>query len=71
MVNISLKLAMAAAVAAAGFTLTPGQATARTVYCVNCADKFGQATQVAKNIETALNTARQLQTQIQQYNDMI
>lgn len=51
-----------------------GQANAQfggVVFCSNCSDRFAQATQIAKQVETALNTARQLQTQINQYNDML
>lgn len=49
----------------------PRQASAAAVYCMNCATEWQQAQQYAKEIETALNTARQLQTQMQQYQDMV
>lgn len=41
------------------------------VYCTNCASSITQATQVAQAIQTALNTANQLRTQIQQYQNMV
>lgn len=49
----------------------PTPANALTIYCTNCADRFAQATQMAKEIETAINTAQQLSTQINQYKDML
>ncbi len=56
---------------ALGGALHPGPAQAITVYCTNCSTVFSQATQVAKEIETAINTAEQLRTQIQQYENMV
>jgi P-type conjugative transfer protein TrbJ len=46
-------------------------ASALTIYCTNCATTFQQATQMAKEIETAINTAATLQNQISQYNEML
>lgn len=46
-------------------------ASALTIYCTNCASTFQQATQLAKEIETAINTASQLKTQIDQYSEML
>lgn len=63
-------LAASASTAVVAVDVTPAQAW-RTTYCVNCATRYTQATEVAKAIETAVNTARQLQTQIQQYQDML
>jgi P-type conjugative transfer protein TrbJ len=56
---------------ALGGALHPGPAQAITVYCTNCSTVFSQATQVAKEIETAINTAEQLRIQIQQYENMV
>lgn len=47
------------------------EAKAFTVYCTNCSTTMQQALQYAKDVETALNTAQQLQTQMRQYDDMI
>lgn len=41
------------------------------MYCTNCATLETQAEQYAQQISTELNTARQLETQIQQYQNMI
>lgn len=46
-------------------------ARAVTVVCTNCSTIWNQMMEYAKAVETSLNTARQLQTQIQQYNDMM
>jgi len=66
-----LPLATALTFGVASFVLVLPPARAFTVYCTNCSTVFSQATQVAKEIETAINTAQQLQTQIQQYQNMI
>ncbi len=53
---------------ASSFTqFTPAYA----LYCSNCATVWQQGQQYAKELETALNTAEQLQTQMQQYQDMV
>ncbi|AOJ92614.1 TPA: P-type conjugative transfer protein TrbJ [Pseudomonas aeruginosa] len=44
---------------------------AHAIYCSNCSTVWNQMMEYAKAVETSVNTARQLQTQIQQYNDMI
>ena len=66
-----LPLAAALTFGVASFVAAPPPAHAITVYCTNCSTVFSQATQVAKEIETAINTAQQLQTQIQQYQNMV
>jgi len=58
-------------VVGAGFLLTPTKSQAFVIYCTNCSTVFSQATQVAKEIETAVNTAQQLQTEISQYQNML
>ncbi|EEQ2490315.1 P-type conjugative transfer protein TrbJ [Escherichia coli] len=44
---------------------------AAAIFCSNCSTNVQQAMQYAKDIETALNTAQQLQTQIDQYNALL
>lgn len=72
MFNKSRALALAGSLVfgAATFGLS-SSASALTIYCTNCSTTFQQATQMAKEIETAINTAATLQNQIQQYNDML
>lgn len=67
----ALPLAAALAFGAASFVAVAPAAHALTVFCANCSTVFSQATQVAKEIETAINTAEQLQMQIQQYQNMV
>ena len=55
----------------AGLLLTPTKSQAFAIYCTNCSTVFSQATQVAKEIETAVNTAQQLQTEVGQYQNML
>jgi len=69
--NFRFALSALAVTVALGGVLNPGPAEAITVYCTNCSTVFSQATQVAKEIETAINTAEQLRTQIQQYENMV
>jgi len=71
MKNHRLAFSTLAVTMALGWALHPGPAQAITVYCTNCSTVFSQATQVAKEIETAINTAEQLRTQIQQYENMV
>jgi len=54
-----------------GLILPAGQAYALTVHCTNCSTVFNQAQQLAKEIETQLNTLQTLQTVIAQYQDMV
>lgn len=46
-------------------------APAYAIYCSNCSTFYQQMFEYAEQVNTALNTADQLRTQIQQYNDMI
>lgn len=64
----ALALAATIAIGTVGFS---APASAFTIYCTNCASTFQQAAQIAKEIETALNTAQSVRTQIQQYQDML
>lgn len=52
-----------------GFFTVSSQAYA--IYCSNCSTFYQQMYEYAEAVNTALNTAEQLQTQIQQYNNMI
>ena len=53
----------------AGFfsALTPAYA----IYCSNCSTFYQQMFEYAEAVNTTLNTAQQLQTQIQQYQNMV
>lgn len=66
-----LRAVLLAGTLACGAVGVSAPASAMTIYCTNCATTFQQATQVAKEIETAINTAKQLQTQMDQYSDML
>lgn len=66
-----LPLAAALTFGVGFYVVAPSPAHALTVYCSNCSTVFSQATQVAKEIEIAINTAEQLRTQIQQYENML
>ena len=44
---------------------------AHAIYCSNCATFYNQMREYAEAVATRLNTAKQLQTQISQYKDMI
>ncbi|WP_443691032.1 P-type conjugative transfer protein TrbJ, partial [Pseudomonas sp.] len=44
---------------------------ANAIFCANCSTFFQQMFQYAEEVNTALNTAEQLSTQIQQYNNMV
>ncbi|EKP0318701.1 P-type conjugative transfer protein TrbJ [Aeromonas veronii] len=52
-----------------GVFTVPTQAYA--IYCANCSTFYQQMYEYAEAVNTALNTAEQLQTQIQQYNNMV
>lgn len=61
--------AIVAVVVGAATLTTPQPAYA--IFCANCSTFYQQMFQYAKDVETALNTAQQLSTQIQQYNNMV
>lgn len=63
---------MAVVMMTAGLTVTPTQeAQAVAFYCANCSTFYQQLGEYAQQVNTALNTADQLRTNIQQYNDML
>lgn len=41
------------------------------IYCTNCSTFYQQMFEYAEAVNTALNTAEQLSTQVQQYNNMV
>lgn len=45
--------------------------SAYAIYCTNCSTFYQQMFEYAEQVNTALNTANQLRTQLDQYNDMI
>jgi P-type conjugative transfer protein TrbJ len=68
--NGALSAAVTASlVVGAGFMATPTPAYA--IYCSNCSTFYQQMFEYAEQVNTALNTAEQLQTQIQQYQNMV
>ncbi|HGC8067016.1 TPA: P-type conjugative transfer protein TrbJ [Yersinia enterocolitica] len=67
--NGTLAAALTATVLGAGMWAAPTPAYA--IYCSNCSTFYQQMFQYAEEVNTALNTAEQLSTQIQQYNNMV
>ncbi|AMX33611.1 P-type conjugative transfer protein TrbJ [Escherichia coli] len=68
--NGVLSAAVTASVAlGAGFFAAPTPAYA--IYCSNCSTFYQQMFEYAEAVNTTLNTAQQLQTQIQQYQNMV
>ncbi|ATS74319.1 P-type conjugative transfer protein TrbJ [Xanthomonas citri pv. fuscans] len=61
--------AVASLVVGGGFIAAPTPAYA--IYCSNCSTFYQQMFEYAEAVNTALNTAEQLQTQIQQYQNMV
>lgn len=61
--------AFAASVIGSGFMAAPSAAYA--IYCSNCSTFYQQMLEWAEAVNTQLNTAEQLQTQISQYNNMV
>jgi len=57
------------AIVGGGMTVAPTPAYA--VYCSNCSTFYQQMFEYAEQVNTALNTAEQLSTQIRQYQNMI
>lgn len=62
---------MAALTVMVGLGLMATPRPAQAIYCANCSTFYQQMFQYAKDVETALNTAQQLSTQIQQYQNMV
>ncbi|PRW75221.1 P-type conjugative transfer protein TrbJ [Pseudomonas fluorescens] len=68
-VRTALVLAMKSTSLSVSFYLAPPPAYA--IYCSNCSTFYQQMFEYAEAVNTALNTAEQLQTQIQQYQNMV
>jgi len=66
--KFSKVLALSSVIALTSLSNLP---TAQAMWCANCATRVEQMQQYAKELETSLNTAKQLQTQMQQYEDML
>ena len=64
-------LAVAMATTSIGVVLYMTPAPAYAIYCSNCSTFYQQMFEYAEQVNTALNTAEQLQTQIQQYQNMV
>ncbi|AGI80105.1 P-type conjugative transfer protein TrbJ [Pseudomonas aeruginosa] len=64
-------LALAIASTGLGVTLYMAPAPAYAIYCSNCSTFYQQMFEYAEAVNTALNTAEQLSTQIQQYQNMV
>ncbi|EOD4814566.1 P-type conjugative transfer protein TrbJ [Serratia marcescens] len=66
----ALGVALASAALSGGlYVIAPSPAYA--IYCSNCSTFYQQMYEYAEAVNTQLNTAQQLQTQIQQYDNMI
>ncbi|MEE4750748.1 P-type conjugative transfer protein TrbJ [Pseudomonas alliivorans] len=68
-IRTALVLAMKSTSLSVGLYLAPPPAYA--IYCSNCSTFYQQMFEYAEAVNTALNTAEQLQTQIQQYQNMV
>ena len=64
-------LALAMASAGLGVSLYMAPAPAYAIYCSNCSTFYQQMFEYAEAVNTQLNTAQQLATQIQQYQNMV
>lgn len=67
--NVRLAIALASTFVGVGIYTAPYPAYA--IYCANCSTFYQQMFEYAEQVNTALNTAEQLQTQIQQYQNMV
>ncbi|HEJ5942640.1 TPA: P-type conjugative transfer protein TrbJ, partial [Pseudomonas aeruginosa] len=67
--NVRLAIAMASTFVGVGICTAPSPAYA--IYCANCSTFYQQMFEYAEQVNTALNTAEQLKTQIQQYQNMV
>lgn len=65
----AIAVAMATTGLGVGLYITPTPAFA--IYCSNCSTFYQQMFEYAEQVNTALNTAEQLKTQIQQYQNMV
>ncbi|MBZ7458434.1 P-type conjugative transfer protein TrbJ [Klebsiella michiganensis] len=69
--RLGAALALTVANASLGISLYISPAPAYAIYCSNCSTFSQQMYEYAEAVNTQLNTAQQLQTQIQQYDNML
>jgi P-type conjugative transfer protein TrbJ len=67
--NSAFSAALAATIFGVGFAVAPVPAYA--IYCSNCSTFYQQMMEYAEQVNTAINTAEQLVTQTNQYNNMV
>lgn len=67
----NVRLAIALASTFVGVAIYTAPSPAYAIYCANCSTFYQQMFEYAEQVNTALNTAEQLQTQIQQYQNMV
>ncbi|EJP2308814.1 TPA: P-type conjugative transfer protein TrbJ [Salmonella enterica subsp. enterica serovar Senftenberg] len=67
--SAALALAMTSTSLGVGLCMAPAPAYA--IYCSNCSTFYQQMFEYAEAVNTQLNTAQQLATQIQQYQNMV
>lgn len=65
----AFSVALTASIFGAGFAVAPSPVYA--IFCSNCSTFYQQMMEYAEAVNTALNTAEQLSTQISQYNNMV
>ncbi|HDV4147664.1 P-type conjugative transfer protein TrbJ [Pseudomonas aeruginosa] len=76
MITLFKKIPPAALTVAIAAGMMGGTATfyappAHAIYCSNCSTVWNQMMEYAKAVETSINTAKQLQQQINMYQDMV
>lgn len=67
--NGALSAALTASIFGAGVAVAPTPAYA--IYCANCSTFYQQMFEYVEQVNTALNTAEQLSTQVKQYQNMV
>lgn len=67
--NSMFSAALTASIFGVGSAVVPVPAYA--IYCANCSTFYQQMFEYVEQVNTALNTAEQLKTQVQQYNNMV
>lgn len=67
--NSAFSAALTASIFGVGFAVTPVPAYA--IYCSNCSTFYQQMMEYAEAVNTALNTAETLSTEMSQYNNMV
>lgn len=67
--NGVLSAVLTASIFGAGVAVVPTPAYA--IYCANCSTFYQQMFEYVEQVNTALNTAEQLSTQVKQYQNMV